>query len=223
MSDAQRVVSMIQSELSALDERIRNHAYLQALDEGRVPRERLQLFAGEQYHIISTDLRSVALMLSRFGGGEGRNFFQNFLQGELAAFDALWPFGAALGMNEAELSTYDPLPGAYAYSAYVARLALYATEAEIAGAFLVNLAAWGANCGRMSQALRRQYAFQARDVAFFDLFAAPLPAFEQGALSVMDRGLAGGTAEPLIRRAARLLQAYELMFWDTLWPASQSA
>lgn len=222
MSDARNLVSQTQAELATLDEQIRNHPYLQALDAGRIPRERLKLFAGEQYHIISTDLRSVALMLARFGGVIAREFFSGFLQGETAAFQSLLTFGAALGMSENELSAYDPLPGAYAYSAYVARLALYATEAEIAGAFLVNLAAWGANCGRMSRALRDRYAFQAGDVAFFDLFAAPAPAFEEGALAVIERGLAAGTPAALIRRAARLLQGYELMFWDTMFQASQS-
>src|SRR5436189_1097404 len=39
--------------------------YLTALEEGKIPREKLRLIAGEQYHIINSDLRSIALLLHR--------------------------------------------------------------------------------------------------------------------------------------------------------------
>jgi hypothetical protein len=41
--------------------------------------------------------------------------------------------------------------------------------------------------------------------------------FEGSALSVIQQGLDGGIEPNLIRRTARLLQAYELMYWDTLY------
>jgi hypothetical protein len=51
-------------------------------------------------------------------------------------------------------------------------------------------------------------------VAFFTFFASPPPGFEQRALAVIDAGLAAGDDPADARRAARLLQAYELRFWD---------
>jgi hypothetical protein len=51
--------------------------------------------------------------------------------------------------------------------------------------------------------------------SFFDLFASPPAMFEGSALSVIQQGLDGGIEPNLIRRTARLLQAYELMYWDT--------
>jgi hypothetical protein len=54
------------------------------------------------------------------------------------------------------------------------------------------------------------------ETSFFDFFAEPAPRFEERALVVADEGLAAGDSPTRARRAARLLQAYELMFWDAL-------
>jgi hypothetical protein len=40
------------------------------------------------------------------------------------------------------------------------------------------------------------------------------------ALAVIEAGLARGVETHRITRAARMLQEYELMFWDTLWTRS---
>ena len=94
--------------------------------------------------------------------------------------------------------------------------------AEFAGAFLVNLEAWGANCARMSRALGDGYGLTAQDVAFFNLFAAAPPGFEERGLDVVDEGLAAGVEPARIRRAARLLQGFELLYWDRMLQATQA-
>jgi len=114
------------------------------------------------------------------------------------------------------LQAYEPAPGAHAYTAFMAWLALYGSEAEVAAGFLVNFAAWGANCGRMSRALRDRYGLTEKSTAFFDLFAAPPAEFEGQAMAVVAGGLARGVDPRLIKRAARLLQGYEKLYWDTL-------
>jgi len=73
----------------------------------------------------------------------------NVLQGEAAALDALHAFADSLGLDVSDLEVLEPLPGAHAYCGFVAWLALYGSDAELAGGFLINFAAWGANCGRM--------------------------------------------------------------------------
>jgi hypothetical protein len=77
--------------------------------------------------------------------------------------------------------------------------------------FWANLAAWGENCRRLADLLRDRC-----DTSFFELFGEPAPGFEEMALAVADQGLAAGDSPASVRRAARLLQAYELLFWDAL-------
>ncbi|MDP2700985.1 MAG: transcriptional regulator, partial [Candidatus Rokubacteria bacterium] len=161
------------------------------------------------------------LIVSRAESQGARDFLSGMLQGERAALEALGPFGQALGLSPEQLQATEPLPGAFAYSAYVTWLATYGTGAEFVGAFLVNLEAWGENCGRISRALQAGYGLSGQDVAFFDLFASAPPGFEEQGLAVVEEGLGQGADPGRIRRAARLLQGFELLYWDTMWVAAK--
>jgi thiaminase len=220
MVDGKALVEKIRQDLQPITEQLLRHPYVQALEEGKIGREKLRLFAGEQYSIIASDLKSVAYLVSRFGSAPSRDFFLGILHGERAACDALLRFADALGLSEAQLREHEPLAGAHAYTCYMAWLALYGSDAEVAAAYLVNFPAWGENCSRLSRILKERFGLGEKDVAFFDLFANPPATFEANALSVIQQGLDRGTEARLIQRAARLLQAYELMYWDTLYRTS---
>jgi thiaminase len=215
MSSANQLVAKIRTDLEPLERKIVGHPYLSTIEEGRVPRDLFNLFAGQQHHIIISDLRSIALIISRHGMFPGRRFLMNVLQGEAAALDGLHTFAGALGLSVIDLEAFEPLPAAHAYCGFVAWLALYGSDAELAGAFLVNFAAWGTNCERISRALREKYGFAESDLVFFGLFSSP-PSFERDALSVIQDGLDRGIPARLIHRAARMLQGYELMYWDAM-------
>jgi pyrroloquinoline quinone (PQQ) biosynthesis protein C len=217
MVDAKALVDEIRQDLQAVNEQLLHHPYVQALEEGKIGQEKLRLFAGEQYSIIPSDLKSVAHLVSRFGSAPSRDFFLGILHGERAAWDALLTFADALGLSEAQLREHEPLAGAHAYTCYMAWLALYASDTEVAAAYLVNFPAWGQNCGRLSQILKERFGLSEKDIAFFELFANPPATFEANALSVIQHGLDRGIEPHLIQRAARLLQAYELMYWDSLY------
>ena len=222
-ADVTALLRRLREELKPVEAKILSHPFLAALERGEVPRGALEEFARQQYHIIASDLRSVALAVARAPAGAAQDFFRHALQGEAAAFEAIKAFGSALGLSEEALRAADPLPGAFGYSAYVTWLACYGSAAEFAAAFLVNLPAWGANCGRVSRALQSRYGLSAAAVAFFDLFAAPPPEFEEGATAVIADGVARGVEPGLIRRAAHLLQGYELLYWDTLHQVGATA
>ena len=219
MPDAVQLVEQIRSDLKPLETKISRHPYLRALEDGSVQPNSLKLFAGQQHHIISSDLRSIALILSRQDRLPSRRFLMNLLQGEAAALDKLHAFAETFGMNVADLEVFEPLPGAHTYCSFVAWLALYGSDAELAGAFLVNFPAWGTNCGRMRKALHEKYAIVPSSLAFFDLFAN-MPSFEQEAIGIIQNGLDRGVTAELIHRATRMLQCYELMFWDAMADAA---
>ena len=220
MPTAPEVLRLARADTAAVAEQLRAHPYVAAVESGRLPRQDVARFAGEQWHIIASDLRSVAHLVSRFGGGPARGFFLDVLAGERAAFEALGPLAAGLGLDRDALERYEPLAGAHAYTCYMAWLGLYGSAADVAAAYLVNFPAWGENCGRLSTALQARYDLKAEHIAFFDLFAAPAPGFEEAATAVIEADLAAGADPAGVRRAVRLLQAYELMYWDTLYAAS---
>ena len=181
-----------------------------------MPRERLGEFAGEQYAILSSDRRSFAALAARFPQPPPGDLFLALAAGEGQALGHLVEFAGALGLDEDALRAHEPDARAQAYPAFVAWLALNGSSGDRALALLANLAAWGANCAHMAQALRDRYELDDQAVVFFDFFAQPPADFEQRTLAVLDAGLRAGDSPPRALRAARLLQAYELLFWDAL-------
>jgi pyrroloquinoline quinone (PQQ) biosynthesis protein C len=214
-SQAQRLVEELRSDLAPVENQIRNHPYLTALEAGQMPLSNLRAFAGEQYHIIKSDLRSAAQLVARFGGIPAGDFFQGIQEGEILARGFLLRFAAALGMTEAELQAYEPNPLAQTYPSYVTWLSVHASDAQVATSYVVNFAVFGENVGRMGVALRNRYGFSAEDTAYFDFFSVLPPDFEPTALAVIDASLDCADVRE-IKRSARLLQAYELDFWDAV-------
>ena len=221
--DATSLVRELSQEMAALEQTLKGHSYPEKVAEGIIGKTALQKFAGEQFHIIRSDLRSVASLVTRFGALHSREYFWNILQGEKAAFEALRALAGALGVTGNWLDEYDPTPKGQAYTAYLAWLGSYGGQGQVAAALLVNFPAWGYNCGRMSAALKSRHGLKDAEVAFFDLFASPPPDLEESGLAVINAGLAAGETPREIKRAARLLQAYELMFWDGMLEIAQTS
>jgi hypothetical protein len=82
--------------------------------------------------------------------------------------------------------------------------------------FLTNLAAWGETCVAVAATLRDAYRADENAAAFFDFFATPPEDFEAGAWAVLSEDPVAGDSPVTGRRASRLLQVYELAFWDAL-------
>jgi hypothetical protein len=121
---------------------------------------------------------------------------------------------AAMGMDAADLERYEPQPGCQTYAAYVAWLALNGAQGDVALALIANFGAWGSYCGAVAEALRSRYGLDDKACAFFDFFATPVPEVEEQALAVARASMAAGEPPQLARRYARLIQAYELDFWE---------
>lgn len=216
MMRAEELVSQLRREIAGVEARLFSHSWVAGVEAGQRSRADLRVFATQQRRIIASDLKSVALLVHRYGAGPSGPFFRESLKTEAAALEALEAFARALGGNADASDDADLLAGAQAYTHFVAWLAMYGSDAEFAAAFLVNLPAWGKNCGRLARALRTRYGMDNGAVAFFDLFAGDAPGFAEAALAVIQGGLDRGVTPDSIREAACLLQRYELMYWDAL-------
>jgi hypothetical protein len=167
--------------------------------EGRAPVSAIAALAAEEMHIVPSDRRSFLVLAARSANQDTMDFFTGLAQGETQALAKLPALAAAAGMDHAALRAYRPQPGCQAYPSYVAWLALNGDPAEVKEALLANFAAWGGYCATLAAALREHYGFTDEACAFFDFFATS------------ETGEHTGTSE-----YARMLQAYEEMFWNTL-------
>lgn len=211
---ARDLVAEIRPGLRDVEERIRRHPWLDALERGEVSRDALAAFAREQLLIIASDANGFSSMRRRFEFPPESDYLDGMLAGEHAALKVLPAFAQAARLRP----PFEPIPECQAYPAYVAQLTRDGSVAEVAAAFLVNLEAWGGNCARMRDALRSRYRLSEEATTFFDLFSRPPDGFEERSLEVIDSGLRVGVDPRRIATAARLLQAYELMYWGGLPP-----
>lgn len=206
----------VRADLASVEDAIRSARFVDALAAGTVGEQGLRAMAGEQRRIIASDRRSFAQLAARFPSSPAHDWFLSMEQGESEALALLDGYAGWLAIDEDWFGSYEPKPGAQAYPAFVAWLALNGSVGAVTVAFLANLAAWGENCARVAAALRDAYGADDAAVAFFEFFATPPPGFRDDTLAVAQNGLDAGDDPREIRRAARLLQAYELQFWDAL-------
>jgi len=216
VAQARHLIDQLRADLKPLNDQIAAAPYLTALEHHQVSLANLRAFAGEEYYISRSDLRSDSQMLSRFGNQPHFQFFLDNVTGEAQGLALLLDFAHALGLSERDLQAYEPRPGAHTYPSYAAWLGNYGSQADVAAAYLINFPVFGANTGRMGVALRNVYGFSAHDTAYFDYFGSLPPSFEMDALNVIQDGLNSCASTADIKRAARLLQAYEKDFWDTV-------
>ena len=209
LTSGREVLEELRGELEPLNRSVLGHRLLVEAEEGRLPLDRVRFFVANQLYIVPHDLRSLSVLLARSRLPDEEAFFKRLVDGDHAALAALRRLAAELGVDPGE--SYSVSPEAVAYTHYLAWLALYATPGEAAVAMTVNLPVWGAAVARLGRALRERYGV--RETGFFDLFAGDYRPLEEAAYPIIERYLDW----PAYRRAARLIQAYERMFWDAVY------
>ncbi|AXI76396.1 thiaminase II/PqqC family protein [Peterkaempfera bronchialis] len=200
---------------------------LPLITEGRAPIGVLAELAAQEHHIVRSDLRSLLLLATRCAGTRTGRYFADLAGGEEEALVRLARYGAACGLDGEALRSREPLAGCQAYPAYLAWLALNGEPTAVVLAFRANAAAWGGYCAAVAVALRTHYGFDDASCGFFDFFARPAPSARPGGTEVPadhtaeDAALLGEAPDPARavargERYGRLLESYELMFWNTL-------
>lgn len=207
------VLQTIRQELAPAEHENR---LIARIEQGTAPLAVLTELAAQQQRIISSDRRSFLVLAARCADRPAGGYFSRLADGESLALAALADFAAGCGLDAAALRGREPLAGCQAYPAFMAWLALNGEPTAAVLALTANFAAWGDYCAITARALRRHYGFDDASCAFFDFFATPSPELVDEAVAVLT---AGGLDRDRItegRRYGRLLQAYELLFWNTL-------
>jgi thiaminase len=192
------------------------NSFLDLLEDGRVPRDRLAWLAGEQHWILKSDQRSFALLAARFPEPPSGEMFLSLSGGEIEARRLLTAYGDAVGADETYLQRYEPRPMAQTYPAFLAWSAINGTLSGITLAMLANLGIWGSYCARTADALISRYGLSEEAVAFFRFFSETPPGFQEQATAVVQAGLDAGEDPATALRMVRALQAYEVAFWNAL-------
>jgi thiaminase len=208
-----------QRRLANTIDTILNHSYIDALDNNKITKQKLEIFVCEQYHIISNDKRNFALMISKTSDETATKLFATCMNTEFNALENLTLMAEELDIDKTKIHNYEPLAGCQSYTNYLTKLAVYGLDAEILAAMMVDLPVWGANCGKMSNILKKNYGFSVKSCLFLDKFASsPQEDFVNESSKLIDSALPKYEKE--MYTAARLILDYELSFWDTIYKYS---
>lgn len=184
--------------------------------QGAAPRSVFGLIAAEESRIVPSDWRAFLTLAARSTEPAARQFFAMLAEGERLSQAKLPPLALAGGMNAEAVREYQPMAGCQAYPSYVAWLALNGAPGDVIIALTANFAAFGDYCGALSAAMRDRYGLAAEATGFFDFMATPEPELTALAESAVQ---AASDADELTDDAslyARLVQEYELLFWNTV-------
>jgi hypothetical protein len=210
---ARQLLDAVRADLSPHGDRNR---LVPEISAGRAPLAAIGALATEELSIVPSDRRSFLTLAAKAAEPATADFFADLGKGENLVLGTLSAMADAAGFDARTRRDYRLRAGCQAYPAYLAWLALNADPATVVLAVTANFAAWGAYCAELSVALRAKYGFDDEACAFVDFFATPAPALEELAVTAIQQALDGGRPVEQGREYGRLLQEYELMFWNTL-------
>jgi len=226
------------------EKKLQNHPFLKAAEVGTLTLSQRRAFAFEQYKIQLSDAISFAALaghtcfiptsLSNISVPELPNntskeeeevdLFQFLLGGEVYAASLLLSHAKSLGIDDEDALRspakcgYQLSAKAQAYPSYWSKLALSNNRGAGAAAVALNFPAWGEMCNRLLKALASgDYGYNNIDessLAFIKFFATPIEGLDKMAASIIDKE--DISYDDLVEHV-RLLQAYELLFWDGIY------
>ncbi|MEM0444844.1 MAG: TenA family transcriptional regulator [Nitrososphaerota archaeon] len=211
--DSRALLSRLRIELQEVNRRIENHPFIVEAENAVLPLDKLKLYVENQYYIVYHDVRSLALMVSRAKEYDEATYLAKLELGDLRAFEELCKMGEELGVGLTGFERLRIIPAAVSYTHYLSWLALNASVGEQVFALIVNLPVWGRACARLAEALKTRYGLAA--TGFLEGFAQTPPWVEDDGLRLVERYLDRG--EEKMRLVARMIQSYELSFWDGIY------
>jgi len=206
--------------------RLTNHVVLADLRTGKLPKDQADLLLKtlllEQYFVCNSDLRTLRASCEKFGHVQGyKTFLEFFRDGEAFALGEHQKMCQLLGLSDEQLEAHVPHHKCQAYPSYFSSILLHHSPVVAAAAFVVNFPAWGQMCGILRDSLLVHYDYQMEDLGFLDFFATPIPNLRE----LVDQVFATEgqkVSYVQLRRSVRLLQEYELLFWDGIWEQVQT-
>lgn len=205
--------SILTENLERLRQRLLYHPLWLGIEQGTLERERLRLFALQDWWLVREAYRLDALAVAGVSDLEVQDLLLAKLVPKIGGYKLLLRFGAALGLSRADFDLVEPLAGCMALTNFFYWMLAYGSPAEKLASVSASEDIFIQICARVGPALMRHYGLSAEEVAFFSAHD------EIGThVTPVDAALLARYADERqrITRAVRLSHEYELMFYDTI-------
>ena len=207
--------TLLTENLDPLRQRLLFHPLWVGIEQGTLPRETLCVFTLQDWWLVREAYRLDALAIAGMPDLDLQELLLAKLAPKIGGYRLLLRFGEALGLSRADFDAVEPLAGCMALTNFFFWMLAYGSVPE-------KIAAVGASedifiqiCARIGQALMRNYAMSAEQVAFFTAHEEIGEQVTPIDTLLLDRYQ---TLEDYrrITRAVRLSHEFELLFYDTV-------
>ncbi|PWH14727.1 MAG: hypothetical protein DDG59_12410 [Anaerolineae bacterium] len=212
---ALELIQQTRHQLEPLMHQIITHRFLDALAAKQVPLPALQTLAAQQHHIVTSGIRNLALLVSRFGHLPSRTILNDFLQAEFVVRERIPAFAEAVGLSREQLPQTPKLAKAMMFSYFISSVCLYGCDADLILAFRFDSEVWIQNSLRVYRALRSEYGLTTPQAEFFKIYENYREADERVS-PYLQAALERGESPAQMQETARLLLEYELQFWEAM-------
>lgn len=207
--------SILTLDLQPLREALLYHPLWAGIEDGTLPRERLRVFALQDWWLVREAYRLDALAIAAVSDLEVQELLLAKLLPKVGGYKLLLRFGEAFSLSRAEFDAVEPLAGCMALTNFFYWMLAYGSPGEKIAAISASEDIFIQICARVGPALVRNYGLSEEQVAFFTAHD------EIGShVTPVDDLLIARYAMPLerqrITRAVRLSHEFELLFYNTI-------
>jgi thiaminase/transcriptional activator TenA len=207
--------ALLTENLEPLRQRLLYHPLWRGIEDGTLDRERLRLFALQDWWLVREAYRLDALAVATANDLEVQELLLAKLLPKVGGYKLLLRFGQALGLSWEDFDAVEPLAGCMALTNFFYWMLAYGTPGEKLAAVSASEDIFIQICAHIGPALIRNYGLSAEQVEFFtahdEIGKRVSPVDEM----LLER-YSSSAERQLITRAVRLSHEFELMFYDTV-------
>lgn len=211
--------SILTQDLQPLRQALLYHPLWTGIEDGSLPKERLRLFALQDWWLVRESYRLDALAVAAVSDLDVQELLLAKLLPKVGGYKLLLRFGAALGLSRADFDSVEPLAGCMALTNFFYWMLAYSSPGEKLASVSASEDIFIQICARVGPALQQNYALSAEQVAFFtahDELGTRVAPVDEVLLTRYDTLV----ERERITRAVRLSHEYELLFYNTILAAS---
>lgn len=199
-------IEKLRHELKDINDKILKHPFITEAVQGNLSLDKIKLFVENQFYIASNDSKALAIMYSRAEYPDNE-FFLKLLVSHQKALERLRDLINYFKIDLREIKVNARI---VSYTHFFFNLAFLGSLQEQIVAILINFPIFIEAINKLGKALKENYQIQ--EVSFFQE-AKWDRELEYLALKILEKY---NLQDEKIKRTARLIQEYELEYWDSL-------
>ncbi|MEO8953111.1 MAG: iron-containing redox enzyme family protein [Ktedonobacteraceae bacterium] len=211
--------SILTQDMQPLRQALLYHPLWTGIEDGSLPRERLCLFALQDWWLVREAYRLDALAVAAVSDLDVQELLLAKLLPKVGGYKLLLRFGAAFGLSRADFDSVEPLAGCMALTNFFYWMLAYGSPGEKLASVSASEDIFIQICARVGPALQQKYGLSVEQVAFFtahDELGTHVTPVDEVLLTRYDTPV----ERERITRAVRLSHEFELMFYNTILAAS---